>query len=102
MKREDFVENIIKTTMNKILEINKTKGEEYSGDDDICKNFKDQAELLDVDPKLVWAIYVNKHWAAIMSHVKKGKVFSEPIEGRIDDVILYLLIYKALIKEKSK
>ena len=99
MQRPEFIETIIKATMEKILEINKTKGEEYSGVDDVCKNFKRQAELLNLDPKLIWAVYVNKHWDAIMSHVKSGKVLSEPIENRIDDVILYLLLYKAIIKD---
>ena len=28
-------------------------------------------------------------------------MFSEPIEGRIDDAILYLLLYKALIKDQA-
>ena len=101
MQRQDFIEKIIKTTMDKILEINKTKGEEYSGANDVCKNFKRQAEMLDIDPKLVWAVYVNKHWDAIMSHVKNGIVFSEPIEGRIYDTILYLLLYRALIKDQD-
>ena len=101
MQRQEFTEKIIVSTMSKILEINKTKGEEYSGANDVCKNFKRQAEMLDMDPKLVWAVYANKHWDAIMSHVKNGKVFSEPIEGRIDDAILYLLLYKALIKDQA-
>ena len=101
MQRQEFTETIVKSTIDKILELNKTKGEEYAGKSDVCKNFKRQADMLNIEPQLVWAVYANKHWDAIMSHVKNGKIFSEPIEERINDLILYLLLYKALIKDQE-
>ncbi len=100
MNRTVFKE-LMKETYNKIIKLNETKGEEYSGSEDVCLNFKKQAQLLNVDPKVIWAVYVNKHWDAIMSHVRTNKIYSEPIEGRIDDVIVYLLLYKALINDQK-
>lgn len=82
-----------------IREINKTKGHDYAGDDDALRNFKEAARDLGVSPALIWAVYANKHWSAIMTYCREGKVESEGIEGRCHDAILYTFLLLGLIRE---
>jgi hypothetical protein len=58
------------------------------------------AKDVDVDIHKVWAIYAGKHWDAIMSFIKTGKVESEGIVGRIDDLHNYLYLFEAILTEK--
>lgn len=82
-----------------------TKGEEYARSDDQLANFKRSAEEAGITPEQVWLVFYNKHADAIKSFIAKpptkwGAVGpSEPIEGRIDDAILYLILLKGLIRE---
>ena len=53
----------------------------------------------------VWAVFCQKHWGAIMRFIKDGHVESEPIDGRINDVINYHVLLGAIIddvKEKDR
>lgn len=100
MKRDDF--NKLRDSVYKdIVAINETKGKDYSGDEDALSNFKVLAQRLGMTPLQVWGVYALKHIAAIESYIKNGSVESEPIEGRIDDAILYLFLLRGLIEEEN-
>lgn len=77
------------------------KGIEYQPDGtDFLGNFKMQAGNWGVSPLVVWGIFLGKHIAAINTYVRTGKESaSEPIEGRIDDAINYLLLGAGLIAD---
>jgi len=92
---------IIGETFKAIHALNNTKGQEYAGDADALANFRNRAEQLDLDPLKVWGIFFGKHADAIFAFIRRGKVLSEPIEGRIDDAILYLILLRALVKERG-
>lgn len=92
---------VIAATFERIKELNDTKGCEYAGDADALANFRNRAEQLDLDPLKVWGIFFGKHADAIFAFIRVGKVLSEPIEGRIDDAILYLILLRALVKERG-
>ena len=82
-----------------LIDLTTTKGEEYSRDADQLANFKRQAEELNATPEKILMVYLNKHLDSIKSFVKTGKVHSEPIEGRIDDAILYLILLKGIVQD---
>ena len=75
----------------------------YTSDaiDDALSNFKDAAYRLGLTPEQVWSVYADKHWQAIMTFCGKGQVESEPIEGRLRDVILYSFLLLGLIEEEK-
>lgn len=100
MQREDF-QKLMLTTYEKLQELNQRKGHDYAGDDDALANFKLAGERLGLEPLKVWGVYASKHWAAIETFIKEGDVKSEPIEGRIEDMILYLFLLLGLNKEKA-
>lgn len=106
MKREDVIAEIEKTfaTCNSVFA---TKGQEYANDDsDQLANFKRIANNLGVDPYVPLMTYMTKHWDSINNFVncavnKKEYTSSEPIEGRVDDLILYGILLKCLITENK-
>jgi hypothetical protein len=101
MNRVDFQE-LTRKHFNEIMGLNTTKGHDYAGDSDALANFKSAAKRLDLTPEQVWAVYADKHWSAIMTYCAEGEVASEPIEGRIHDVILYCFLQLGLIEERKQ
>jgi hypothetical protein len=89
-----------------------TKGAEYSGSDDKFANFKRLAAMQGLPIESIWLTYCTKHFDSIVSFVKKrnqGKTvaeieagLSEPIEGRILDMINYLAILRGMIIEERE
>jgi hypothetical protein len=81
----------------------KSKGHDYrqGNDADLLHNFRSVADAIDIPMRAVWATYFYKHYSAVMTYVKKGQVESEPIEGRIKDLIVYLLLFYHLVQEEK-
>lgn len=114
--RKDRFQSLLKTTYDRMVELTATKGEEYANNtpigegitslqfnaEDQHANFKRLAEELGMTPEQVLSVYLTKHLDAIKSYLKHGRVFSEPIEGRIDDAILYLILLKGLTIERRE
>lgn len=105
---KDTFTGIIDGTFNEIRRLTATKGAEYSRSDDQLANFKRTGEDTSLHPVKVWQVFFNKHLDAIKHYTNRagtpGSVIfgtSEPIEGRIDDAILYLILLKALIRDGS-
>ena len=97
---------IIEDTISAIKLLDKTKGGEYASQQDRLQNFRDNAASLDIDMQLVWRIFAGKHWDAITNFVKDTiskteRPRSEPIEGRVDDLIVYLILFKAILKDAA-
>lgn len=100
MIRSEFT-TLLETEFAKIVAINKSKGKDYAGDTDALSNFKTQGKELGLTPEQVLAVYLGKHVSAVMAYCREGQVESEPIEGRIHDVILYCFLLMGLVKEKE-
>lgn len=95
-------------TFNKAIELRVKKGAEYAADhvDDSLANFRRNAKDTSVSMEVCWRIYAGKHWDAINQYVRDAdksyftRERMEPIEGRIDDLIVYLILFKAMIIER--
>lgn len=92
---------MLDATYKNLVNLTASKGEEYSRDSDQLANFKRLATELGLEPEVIWAVYFTKHIDAIKSYVKTQKELSEPIGGRIDDAILYLVLLKGLISDRQ-
>jgi hypothetical protein len=101
MTRDEFLA-LLEEIHQEIVGLNKTKGHDYAGDEDALSNFKEMGRVADLPPERIWQVYAGKHWAAIMTYCKEGQVQSEPIEGRIKDLILYGYLLLGLVKEKER
>ena len=94
MEHSDFL-HLIDTTAERLRDLTITKGIEYANDQDQLANFMRLGQRLGLRPEAVILVYLTKHLDAIDSYVRTGTVHSEPISGRIDDAILYLILLKA-------
>jgi hypothetical protein len=83
------------------------KGEEYAGSTDRLANFKRGAAATGVDPLTVLYIYMSKHWDSVSTYVRKSQQrqeqnLSEPIEGRLHDLINYATLAIAILREQQE
>lgn len=93
---------MVADTVQELIRLGKMKGAEYAGDHNRLDNFVRAAERLQLQPEQVWAVYAGKHWDAITQYVQdmqtgKQRPRSESILGRMDDMMVYLLLGKAML-----
>lgn len=98
---------LVKETIRQIENLSSLKGGEYAGDTDRLANFRKQAVNHDLPMETIWAVYATKHWDAIMQYVKdiqqnKTRTRLESIDSRADDLIVYLILFKAMQRERTR
>ena len=98
---------IIEQTMTAVRQLSTIKGGEYAGDEDRLANFRRNAAEAETTMELIWRIYASKHWDAIMQYEKdlrqrKVRPRLEGLAGRADDLIVYLLLFKAMLEERGQ
>lgn len=106
MNQQEFQE-VVDATVKEIQRLLVSKGGEYAGSEDRLANFKRGASLTGTTALQVAFIYASKHYDAVATYVRDTATGtqrdrSEPIEGRLDDLINYCLFLKAIIKENAK
>lgn len=101
MTRNEFQE-LMDRVYAKLKELNNTKGHDYAGDSDALANFKKHGADLGLTPEQIWGVYAGKHYDAIRTFIREGDVASEPIQGRIEDMLLYLFLLYGLVVEKKE
>jgi hypothetical protein len=105
MNQADF-DIVVRDTIASIENLLKVKGGEYAGSEDRLANFKRGQQRTGAHPYQVLWIYLSKHIDSVETYIKdfvKGvnRPRSESIDGRLDDMINYCLLMKALIKENE-
>lgn len=95
---------LVKQTIDEILKLGQLKGGEYAGDNDRLANFRRNADRLGLKMEQVWAVYANKHIDAINQYVHDLSTDTtrprlEGLAGRADDVIVYMILFKAMLIE---
>lgn len=94
------------------LKVMQSKGSEYSGSDDKFANFKRLAKMQGIPAESIWLTYFTKHFDSLVSFIRRVNqgesvagieaTLSEPIAGRIGDMINYLYILKGMLDEKKE
>lgn len=109
MNQTDF-DRYVKYLISKSADILVAKGADYAGGADRLANFKRGAELTGATPTQVAFVYLSKHYDAIATYVREtsnpvqvgtGYAPSEPIEGRLLDLINYCFLLASLIYEET-
>ena len=98
---------VIEQTFAECVKLGSLKGGEYSGDFDRLANFRRNGEDQELPKETIWRIYAAKHWDAIGQYIKdlqKGEARErlEPLEGRVDDLIVYLILFKCMVIEARR
>ena len=87
------------------LSLSDTKRIEYTEgnhNDNVLWNFDSISSNLGIAPIEVLSVYLSKHISSLFSYFKTRKTYSEPIEGRVQDIINYLILMVAMIKRDKK
>lgn len=97
---------MIEEVFERCRELGRVKGEEYAGDVDRLANFRRNGAEAGVSMEVCWRIYAGKHWDAISTYIRDTgagvtRTRSEPIQGRIHDMIVYLLLLHAMVEERG-
>ena len=80
------------------------KGGEYSGTEDSLANFRRAALNSGVNKETALFIYMSKHYDSIATYVRdlqtgETRPRSESMKGRVHDLIVYLLLFEAMLEE---
>jgi hypothetical protein len=102
MKVKDFENFMKKEILPECDKIMKSKGLSYSGLEDKFGNFKRCSKLSGVSIEQAWFTYFVKHFDALSSFIRGEYSDSEPIKGRVFDLINYLFLFAGILKEKGK
>lgn len=99
-------QTLMDATFEKCRELGVKKGGEYAGDDDRLANFRRNGLSLNLPMEVIWGVYAAKHWDALMQYITdlrsdKQRPRMEPINGRVDDLIVYLILMKCMIDERN-
>ena len=83
-----------------------SKNSEYGDSGDILANFRRLAQQQDLPMSTVWMMLAGKHIDSIQQYVKdvrngKGRNRTEPMSGRIDDLIVYSILLLAIVNEEQ-
>jgi len=96
-RREKLINDILLIAK----QIRQTKGVEYTEGDDVNAVFY-QSNDLGIDEYQAVGILMDKHYKSIRSYIAtKDTKSNEPIEGRIVDLLNYLLILYSLIQNEK-
>ena len=103
---EDF-SRLLADTIDQLSSLFKLKGGEYCHGDDRLDNFRRNAAALGLPMEVIWSVYYAKHHDAVMTFcrdlvtdTKRDRL--EPISGRVDDMIVYLILFKAMLVERGE
>ena len=99
----DLLEKIFK----QITFLAQTKGDEYAHGDDRLDNFRRNGLDCGVPMEVCWRIYAGKHWDSLTTYIKDlqtgtKRQYSEDISGRALDLIVYLTLFIAMVKERQQ
>jgi hypothetical protein len=97
---------IFKEVFDSCLNLQYGKAKDYATNVDALSNFKSQdAEVLGLTPFQKWGVYFGKQAMSILGAIGKNpempSTTSEPIEERINDAIIYLVLLKCLLEDSS-
>lgn len=100
MTKSEF-NTFIQKKIAEIFDTNKSGQSEYALSQDAFDNFNRLAAELGMDRKKVLMVYFSKHRDGVISFLKGHVSQREPVQGRIKDMIVYLLLLWGMIEEEQ-
>src|SRR5574342_643415 len=99
---EDSKDLLFWSTVLHAWHVYSRKNHDYTmADPDPFHNFKATAELAGTNSMQAWFTHFYKHFAAVATLCKTGKVESEGIEGRFIDIINYAILGLGLAQQQG-
>lgn len=83
------------------LTILENKGSDYNPSGIAFSEIRAEAADLGLKPEQVMLVLAGKHWGAIKTYVKTGKLTSEPIKERLKDLANYCALMSVLLEDQK-
>lgn len=102
MNREDM-KTTMQTVFTECMALREAGQAEYAhAEANAFANFEDDAAASGVSRELILSIFANKHWRGIRAFIKGHKSQREDVRGRINDMIVYLCLFRGMVDENEK
>jgi hypothetical protein len=99
MMTDDELLEFLERTMRSIIALRRTKSLDYSDPHDAFSGLRRVAQDMEMSEEKTLLTFMAKHWDTIRQYViRSDGRHSEEIEGRINDMILYLILLKAVLQ----
>lgn len=101
-------DELVAETFQTIINLGKLKGGEYAANTDRLDNFRRHGTRLNLPMEVIWSVYVGKHLDAINTYINDLQTNNtkrtrlETLSGRVDDIIVYMLLFKAMLEERER
>lgn len=95
------MEEVMRNVFNECYRTHQVANREYATNIDALSNFKDCAAESGITPAQNWHTLASKHWRGICSFIRGFKAQREDVRGRINDLIVYLVLLRAMIDEEQ-
>jgi hypothetical protein len=97
---------ILESSFARVRELGELKGGEYAAEADRLDNFRRNAVDCGITMETCWRVYAGKHWDAISTYIRdlqtgKTRKRLEGMEGRVDDLLVYLVLFKCMLIERT-
>ncbi len=104
---EDKMPQVLEQTFSEMRKLGSLKGGEYAHGDDRLDNFRRNGVAMGLGMETIWGVYAAKHWDAVTTYIRdmqQGIVRErlEPPMGRVDDLLVYLVLFKCMLIERSR
>jgi RecA/RadA recombinase len=99
MKLERF-NQILDETLGNMREVMTAKREEYAGDYDVLRNFKESSAMEGNSPEDALRGMLLKHWTSIRDLCRESNPSLAKVEEKLGDAQNYLVLLKALLIER--
>ncbi len=97
----NFIENVILPQVKDTRDEGQKEYASCNGGDNVFANFERIANLLQVSKEKVLVTYLLKHIEGIVADINGHNSQREPVEGRIKDSIVYLMLLWAMKQRKG-
>lgn len=96
------VADIMEQVVHEISFLREAGQKEYAHDDDQpFRNFEDLSLELGIPREKILWVFAKKHIDGIVAYINGHHSQREPVEGRINDLIVYLILLRAMKAEKD-
>ena len=86
------------------IDLIRAKNSDYTegnGKRDRIAHFRSASADLKLPMMKIWQVFIRKHWSTVQKFANGGEIESEPIDGRINDIINYMVLLAAIIEDEK-
>lgn len=96
------VADLVDLVFKEISFLREAGQKEYAGGENALGNFERLAGMLGINREKVLFVYMMKHIDGINAYINGHLSQREPVESRINDVIVYLILLRAMVEHNKR